>query len=154
MSKTLEKLIDLRNFIVKNPKSASTKWHNLTSCDKPAILMLKKHKIVVNIGSARKPLWEWAGAIPNYKTAQRVDELRKVVYDRKIELYGKKKEAVEIKTNKLEFADILYGMKIDINDNIAFQVRRESARIYRKDNGAAVDFDNVNVFSKVLSLLR
>mgnify|MGYP000220873333 CR=1 FL=1 len=154
MSKTLEKLIDLRNFIVKNPKSPSTKWHKKTSCDVSAILTLKKHNIVVNKGSARKPMWEWAGVIPNYKTAERIDELRKVNYANRVEQYGKKKEAVKIKTNKLEFADILYGMKIDLNDNITFQVQRDSARIYRKDNGVAVDFNNINVFNKVLSLLK
>jgi hypothetical protein len=151
MSNTLEKLIDLRNFIVKNPTKASAKWHKFTSCDKPAILLLKKHNIVVNRASNRKPKWEWTGVIPNYKTAQRVDELRKVHYADKKERWG---NTPEIKTAKLEFADVLYGMKIDLNDNITFQVQRDSARIYRKDNGVAADFDNINVFNKVLSLLK
>lgn len=148
MSNTLEKLIDLRNFIIKNPKHASTKWHFKTSCDKKAVSILKKHKLVDNKGTNRAPFWQWVSGIPNYKTAQRVDELRNKKY------VAKSKDKVEIKSKKVEFAEILYGMKIDLNDNISFQVQRESARIYRKDNGASVDFDSVNVFNKVLSLLK
>lgn len=148
MSNTLEKLIDLRNFIIKNPKKASGIWHFKTSCDQKAVKILKKHKLVDNKGTNRSPFWQWVSGIPNYKTAQRVDELRNAKY------VPKAKEKVEIKSNKLEFAEILYGMKIDLNDNISFQVQRNTARIYRKDNGATVDFDSVSVFNKVLSLLK
>lgn len=148
MSNTLERLIDLRNFIINNPKSASGTWHVKTSCDKQAGEILKKHKIVANKGSNRRPFWEWLAGTPNYKTAERVDQLRKVKYA------PKEKTDVEIKSNKMEFAEVLYGMKIDLNDNISFQIQRNAARIYRRDNGVAADFDNVNVFNKVLSLLK
>jgi hypothetical protein len=154
MSNTLEKLIDLRNFICNNPGYSSTKWHKKTSCDYPAILVLKKHGIVVNKGTRRAPLWEWTGAIPNYKTAQRVDELKKVSYQRNKLTKKEVKETKEITYKKMEFADILYGLKIDLNDNISFKVQRDSGRIYRRDNGVFIDFDNINVFNKVLSLLK
>ena len=154
MKNTLEKLIDLRNFINNKPSFPSTKWHKETTCDYQTITILKKNRIVKNMGAESKPHWVWSEIIPNVKMAQRVETEKKRHFGKYKSSYVKKKDRVVVKQQSNDFADVLYGLRIDLSDNISFTVNRNNAMIARKDNGAQVEFDNINVFKSVLSLLK
>jgi hypothetical protein len=148
MNTTLNRLIELKKFIDNNPKFKSTDWHNVTICDYQTISMLKKHNIVKNMGVSSRPYWKWDSFIPNIKMAERVElEKQKYFYPNKVKAEVK----VEVKQ---EFSDVLFGLEINLNDNISFIVQRSNAKVFRKDNGTVVDFDNINVFKSVLSLLK
>lgn len=141
MNKTLNRLIELKKFIDNNPNAKSTKWHKDTVADYGSIVVLKKNAIVKNFGSNNKPVWKWNSIIPNLMMAEKVEA-------------EKKKLFAPTKAKTRDFSDLLFGIEINLRDDIFFTVQRDSARIVRKDKGIVFELKDPSMFETILSLLK
>lgn len=159
---TLLNLIELKNFIDKNPTFNSTKWHKKLSIRYIDVLVLKQNKMVVNKGSAKNPNWAWVAPIPNMVMA---DELRKRVKKTMDEQMRRRKlnklnQAEEVKPVEAEpsprlkrsFLSVLEDVDIRINDHVTARVNVKKAVISK--GSFSMEVTDPEVFNNIVKLLR
>lgn len=133
---TLEKLNELRNFIQKNPTTASILWHKKLSIRFVEAKKLKENGIVKNIGSNSKPNWTWAGPLPNLEMSKRLNGEIKRAY-------------VSKPTN---FWDVLSGVSFKISDGVTAKVNKDRAVIYKGDFSMTIK--EPEVFRDIMKLIQ
>ena len=147
---TLKNLIELKNFVEKNPTFSSAKWHKLLGVRYSDCIVLKKNKIILNKGSKLRPQWVWNAPIPNSAMA---DELQKRVLSFTRAIKKKNPNKTQPKqTETKSFLRVLEGFDIRINEYISARVTDNSAVIKR--DGFSMEIKDPEIFSNIIKLVK
>ena len=144
---TLNKLIELKNFIDNNPNFSSTKWYKELGITYSQCIILKKNKMIINQASRMKPHWIWVAPMPNAKMANELNN-RVTKY---IRAFNQKARAPKTENAK-SFFSVLEGIDIRISDYVSARVTSNGAVIKRGDFSLKVQ--DPELFSNIIKLVK